>query len=80
MDKNKLLHTKRKLTIIFTLLVFSVAVFLQFSFFSIKYFSVNRVEKESMMLLSEKLRNTSIPINKISSFFRSEKKFLNTKK
>ena len=77
MDKNKLLHTKRRLTIIFTLLVFSVAVFLQFSFFSIKYISVNKVEKEDMFLLSNKLRSIDIPINKISSFFSSEKKFLN---
>ena len=77
MDKNKLLHTKRRLTIIFTLLVFSVAVFLQFSFFSIKYISVNQVEKEEMFLLSNKLRSIDIPIHKISSFFSSEKKFLN---
>jgi signal transduction histidine kinase len=76
MNKKDLLSTKRKLTIIFTLLVFSVALFLQFSFFSLKYIWFTKVEKESMAIISANLKKRNIPIGKIWLFFRPEKQFL----
>jgi len=53
MEKKSLLYTKKKLTIIFTLLVFGIAVLLEYVFFSVKYYNyINTTEKNFAIVTS----------------------------
>ena len=68
---------KRRLTIIFTVLIFCMAMLLQTIFFSIKYIGMMNTEKDGMSLISTHFQTADMPITEIINFFHPERKFLN---
>ena len=76
MKENKFLHsTQRKLTIIFTLLVFLIATILQIWFFSYKYISWILHEKNKLEFLSENIAQTTIPLEQLNRLMIDARKF-----
>jgi len=57
MRENRLNYTKKKLTVIFTLLVFWIAVLLEWVFFSVKYFNYITTEKDNFSLITSNVEN-----------------------
>lgn len=75
MNQQTHLHkTQLHLTIIFTLLVFLIASFLEISFFSYKYISWIIKEKNKLEYLSNVINDKNIPLYKINSLIKNEKK------
>lgn len=56
-------YTKKRLTLIFTLLVFLIAIILEIVFFSAKYFHILNSEKTEFKIISESVDNWKIEIN-----------------
>ncbi|MDD3646261.1 MAG: HAMP domain-containing sensor histidine kinase [Candidatus Gracilibacteria bacterium] len=69
MKKNNLDSMKKRLTVIFTLLVFFIAVFLEFVFFSTKYYAYISEEKQNFNLVTSSIENRFISINDFITTF-----------
>jgi signal transduction histidine kinase len=62
MKKPSLLHTKKKLTVIFTLLVFAIAVLLEWVFFSAKYYNYSSNEKKTFNTVTSAVENKFVSL------------------
>ena len=69
MGKKNLLHTKKKLTIIFTLLVFSIAVLLEFVFFSAKYYNYINNEEKDFIIVTSAVENKYVSLEDFVNTF-----------
>lgn len=69
MKNNNLNSTKKKLTVIFTLLVFSIAVLLEFVFFTSKYYSYIIKEERSFDLVTSSIENRFVSLNDFITTF-----------
>ncbi len=69
MRNTSLKHTKKRLTIIFTLLVFGIAVLLEWVFFTWKYYNYTYNEKKSFDSVTSKVENKFISLKDIISVY-----------
>jgi signal transduction histidine kinase len=69
MNKN-IIKTKKKLTLIFTIIVTLVIIFLWVSFFSFKYYNELKVEKNILNDIWKKIQSEEIDIDKFIQFSR----------
>ena len=80
MEEKSLSYTKKRLTIIFTLVIFLIAIILELSFFSFKYYNNQRVSKINFILQSDKIVHKIEKRSDILDFFWLSDIALNTEK
>jgi len=79
--KNNLNITKKKLSIMFSIIVFMTILWLWISFFSMKYFTEISREKRSFQVISERIELWKVPIDKILRMWdRFERNFFEEKR
>jgi signal transduction histidine kinase len=80
MKNKELLITKKRLTIIFTLLVFLIAIFLEWIFFTTKYIKSIKSEKHELILISTLIQDRFNNLNEFVNGFNFWKKFFEWRK
>lgn len=76
MNNSSLLHTKKKLTIIFTLLVLSLAILLEIVFFTWKYFNSFNNEKNNFSIITNNISSKFITLNDFVTNYSLTQKWL----
>ncbi|MCP4523855.1 MAG: HAMP domain-containing histidine kinase [Candidatus Gracilibacteria bacterium] len=71
----KLQSTQRKLTLIFSLLVFGISSILQISFFSHKYITGIQKETQKIEKLAQSISERKLPLRQIDKIIKNERKF-----
>jgi hypothetical protein len=66
MNTLNLHHTKNKLALIFTAIVFVIAFFLEFTYFSLRYYNISHMEQKEFV---QNISQISQQIEKDPTFF-----------
>lgn len=76
MQNKELLNTKRRLTVVFSLLVFFIAIFLEWIYFTTKYIKSINAEKDELVIVTWLIQERFSNLNEFVNWFNLWKKLL----